>query len=115
MSCREPIEVTPWSAAARRWVGVDMAVRNAGVFPAASPSRLWVVRVGGDDGELRPWHYIYICSIESRLITQRGRTLESSGMAPGIPEPRYRGTSPIRNHRFLAPYSRPMPRALRWS
>ena len=20
---------------------------------------LWVVRVGGDDGELRPWHYIY--------------------------------------------------------
>ena len=20
---------------------------------------VWVVRVGGDDGELRPWHYIY--------------------------------------------------------
>ena len=20
---------------------------------------LWVVRLGGDDGELRPWHYIY--------------------------------------------------------
>ena len=29
---------------------------------------LWVVRVGGDDGELRPWHYIYVYSIESRLI-----------------------------------------------
>ena len=28
----------------------------------------WVVRVGGDDGELRPWHYIYVYSIESRLI-----------------------------------------------
>jgi len=26
------------------------------------------VRVGGDDGELRPWHYIYVYSIESRLI-----------------------------------------------
>ena len=28
---------------------------------------LWVVRVGGNDGELRPWHYIYVYSIESRL------------------------------------------------
>ena len=26
------------------------------------------MRVGGDDGELRPWHYIYVYSIESRLI-----------------------------------------------
>jgi hypothetical protein len=26
------------------------------------------VRVGGDDGELRPWNYIYVYSIESRLI-----------------------------------------------
>ena len=25
------------------------------------------MRVGGDDGELRPWHYIYVYSIESRL------------------------------------------------
>ena len=24
---------------------------------------LCVVRVGGDDGELRPWHYIYICVV----------------------------------------------------
>ena len=28
---------------------------------------------------------------------------------------RYRGTSPIRNCSPLGPYSRPMPRALRWS
>ena len=26
------------------------------------------MRVGGDDGELRPWHHIYVYSIESRLI-----------------------------------------------
>ena len=26
------------------------------------------MRVGGDDGEHRPWHYIYVYSIESRLI-----------------------------------------------
>ena len=29
---------------------------------------VWVVRVGGDDGELRPWHYMYVHSIESRLM-----------------------------------------------
>jgi len=29
---------------------------------------LWVVRVGGDDEEVRPWHYIYVYSIESRLM-----------------------------------------------
>ena len=29
--------------------------------------RVWVVRVGGDDGELRPWHYIYVCSIDSYM------------------------------------------------
>ena len=28
---------------------------------------LWVVRVGGDDGELRPWHYTYVYNIERRL------------------------------------------------
>jgi len=26
------------------------------------------VRVGGGDGELRSWHFIYVYSIESRLI-----------------------------------------------
>ena len=29
---------------------------------------VWVARGGGDDGELRPWHYTYVCRIESRLI-----------------------------------------------
>ena len=29
---------------------------------------MWVVRVGGDAGELRPWHFIYVYSIDSRLI-----------------------------------------------
>jgi len=24
-----------------------------------TPPPLWVLRVGGDEGELRPWHYIY--------------------------------------------------------
>ena len=28
---------------------------------------VWVVRVGGDDGQLPPWHHIYVYSIESRL------------------------------------------------
>ena len=28
-------------------------------------SRMWVVRVGGDDRELRPWHYIYVYSDEN--------------------------------------------------
>jgi len=39
-----------------------------------SAAGMWVVRVGGEDGELRPWHYIYVYSIESRLIMRvRGR------------------------------------------
>ena len=29
---------------------------------------MWVVRVRGDDGELRSWHYMYVYSIESGLI-----------------------------------------------
>jgi len=36
---------------------------------------LWVVRVGGDDGKLRPWRYICVYSIESRLIMR----VESNG------------------------------------
>ena len=35
---------------------------------------VWVVRVGGDDGELRPWRYIYVYSIESRRIMKGGVT-----------------------------------------
>ena len=38
--------------------------------PQTHQPPLWVVRVGGDDGELRPWHYIYVYSIESRLIVR---------------------------------------------
>ena len=29
-------------------------------FRLQPPPPLWVVRAGGDDGELRPWHYIYV-------------------------------------------------------
>jgi len=31
--------------------------RKAAVNLQAGP--VWVVRVGGDDGELQPWHYTY--------------------------------------------------------
>ena len=34
----------------------------------AVTGHVWVVRVGGDDGELRSWHYIYAYSIEGRLV-----------------------------------------------
>ena len=30
------------------------------------------MRVGGDDGELRLWHYIYVYSIRGRLIMSNG-------------------------------------------
>jgi hypothetical protein len=33
-----------------------------------APGQVWVVRVGGDNGELGPWHYIQVYSIESRPI-----------------------------------------------
>ena len=33
--------------------------------PVAQTCMLWVVRVRGDEGELRPWHYIYVYSIET--------------------------------------------------
>ena len=32
--------------------------------------QLWVVRVGGYDGELRPYHYIYVYSIKSLTHTK---------------------------------------------
>jgi hypothetical protein len=38
----------------------------------APVGRVWVVRVGGDDGELRPYHYIYVYIIESRPIMKMG-------------------------------------------
>ena len=31
-------------------------------------SGVWVVKVREDDGELRPWHHVYVYSIERRLI-----------------------------------------------
>ena len=37
---------------------VRMHLLRAG-FDAMGVDAMWVVRVGGDDGELRPWHYIY--------------------------------------------------------
>ena len=54
---------------------------------------LWAVRIKADDGELRPWHYIHVYSIESRFImklmeTQMGGTpvnpdrLERCGRKP---------------------------------
>jgi len=30
------------------------------------------IRVGGDNGELRPWHYIYVYSIKSRPMMRFG-------------------------------------------
>ena len=44
------------------------ATSGLSVAPSGLVSDLWVVRVGADDGELRPWHFIYLYSIESRLI-----------------------------------------------
>ena len=35
------------------------------------------MRVGGTDGELRPWHYVYVDGIESRLMV-RGPSLPVS-------------------------------------
>ena len=42
------------------------------------------IKVGGDDGELRPWHYIHVCSIDSRLVRRviyepKSRWIGSSG------------------------------------
>ena len=61
------------------------------------------MRVGGDDGELRPWHYAYVYSIGSRLIipneAQHPATLPQvrilhmswSNTSHGQIRPRYRG------------------------
>ena len=42
------------------------------------------VRVRGDDGELRPWHLMYVYSIESRLIR---RETQNAGGAGNLPAP----------------------------
>ena len=49
-------------------VSSALAPRKASPRKGSTASMLWVVKVGGDDGELRSWHYIYVYSIESRLI-----------------------------------------------
>ena len=36
--------------------------------PSARMDAVRVVRVGANDGKLRSWHYIYVYSIENRLI-----------------------------------------------
>ena len=46
--------------------GVNTIVEKLGSAP--DERSMWVVSVRGDDGELRPCHYIYVYRIESRLI-----------------------------------------------
>ena len=41
------------------------------------------MRVGGDDGELRPWHYIFAYSIESKLIRRVIYESRSGGRRAG--------------------------------
>ena len=83
---------------------------------------VWIVRTGGDDGELRLWHYIYVCRIESRLMmrvvyeivcswTARWRTARTSREEQVS---HYRGTSLIRNTHPVGPYNSPMHRDLWW-
>ena len=36
----------------------------------------WVVNIGWDDGELRPWHYIRVFNPKSSLGSGGGRTAE---------------------------------------
>jgi len=51
---------------------------------------VWVVRVGGGDGGHRPWHYIYVYSIEIRLIMR----VEAGGeQCAGAPRPSLEGTT----------------------
>ena len=74
------VELDTWSVSAcTRWEGccaeaLPSELTHAKEYAIAFCAQavivgiLWVVRVRGDDGELRPWHYIYVYSIESRLI-----------------------------------------------
>jgi len=41
---------------------------EAQVLKVSFSTGVWVVRVGGDNGELQPWHCISVYSIEIRLI-----------------------------------------------
>ena len=46
--CTQTSGVTPW-----------ITRRSRCCAPRTSGTPVWVVRVGGDDRELRPWHCIY--------------------------------------------------------
>ena len=54
---------------------------------------MWVVRVGGDNGELRSWHYIYAYSIESRLMMRK--IYESKSRCKGNPNFLFQGRDVI--------------------
>ena len=41
-------------------------------------SQVWIVKVGGDDGKIQPWHHMYVYIIESRLIMKARRCASSS-------------------------------------
>jgi hypothetical protein len=45
---------------------------------------MWLVMVGGDNGELRSWHFIYVRSIESRLIMCRRRPRRTGGATSSV-------------------------------
>jgi len=58
----------------------------------AECAQVWVVRVGGDEEELRPGHYIYVYSIESRLIMNLKETQSRSvGFSGAGERPRAHG------------------------
>ena len=68
------------------------------------------VGAGGDDGELRPWQYICVYSIESRLImSSKGAT----GPPPGKRAPRVGISTTVFGVRTVL--RQPMPARTRWS
>ena len=66
---------------------------------------LWVVRVGGDDGELRPWHCICINSIKSRLM-MRVKYGDSGAWVHEIRNPRPETRNPKPETQHLTPETR---------
>jgi len=62
--------------------------RRAATRMARRRPMLWVVRVEGDDRELRPWHYIYVYSIESRLIMRVRYDSHMLGLGPSPRPPK---------------------------
>jgi len=73
---------------------------------------------------LRLEDFVYHSTLGLRVIKKKKTrsclsvyttTTSSQGDTKRRASSSYRGTSLIRNHRILGPYSRPMPRALPWS